>query len=44
MMYQRCRQLFLIDQYGMVKYIHSGYSEEKMNKLEFAIRGLLDKK
>ena len=35
---------YLIDQYGMVQYIHSGYSEEKLNKLEFAIRGLVDKK
>ena len=35
---------FLIDQYGTVQYIHSGYSEEKMKKLEFAIRGLLDKR
>lgn len=35
---------YLIDQYGKVQYIHSGYSKEKLNKLEFAIRGLLDTK
>ena len=35
---------YLIDQYGKVQYIHSGYSEEKLKKLEFAIRGLVDKK
>jgi len=33
---------FLIDQYGKIQYIHSGYSEEKLKKLEFAIRGLVD--
>ena len=33
---------YLIDQYGIIQYIHSGYSEEKLKKLEFAIRGLID--
>ena len=34
---------YLIDQYGKIQYIHSGYSEENMKKLEFAIRGLVDR-
>jgi thiol-disulfide isomerase/thioredoxin len=33
---------YLVDQYGKIQYIHSGYSEEKLNKLEFAIRSLVD--
>jgi len=34
---------YLIDQYGKVQYIHSGYNEESMTKLEFAIKGLIDR-
>lgn len=33
---------YLIDQYGKIKYTHSGYTEESIKKLEFAIRGLVD--
>ena len=33
---------YLIDQYGKIQYIHSGYSEKSIAKLEFTIRGLLD--
>ena len=33
---------YLIDQYGKIQYIYSGYSEEKLKKLEFQIRGLVD--
>lgn len=33
---------YLVDQYGKIQYIHSGYSEEGIKKLEFAIRGLVD--
>jgi len=35
---------YLIDQYGVIQYMHSGYSQEKLDKLEFAIRGLIDRK
>jgi thiol-disulfide isomerase/thioredoxin len=35
---------YLIDQYGIIQYIHSGYKEENIRKLEFALRGLVDKK
>ncbi|KAA3614826.1 MAG: TlpA family protein disulfide reductase [Calditrichaeota bacterium] len=34
---------YLIDQYGKIQYVHSGYNEESMKKLEFAIRGLIDR-
>jgi thiol-disulfide isomerase/thioredoxin len=33
---------YLVDQYGKIQYIHSGYDEKSMKKLEFAIRGLID--
>ena len=33
---------YLIDQYGKIKMVHSGYNEEQLKKLEFTIRGLLD--
>ena len=35
---------YLIDQYGTIQYMHSGYSQDKLEKLEFAIRGLIDRK
>lgn len=35
---------YLIDQYGIIRYIHSGYKTENMRKLEFKIRGLLDRR
>ncbi len=35
---------YLVDQYGKIQYIHSGYNEKSMKKLEFAIRGLIDHK
>lgn len=33
---------YLVDQYGKVRFIHTGYSSENVKKLEFAIRGLVD--
>ncbi|MCB0281860.1 MAG: TlpA family protein disulfide reductase [Calditrichae bacterium] len=34
---------YLVDQYGKIQYIHSGYSESSIRELEFAVRGLVDK-
>lgn len=33
---------YLVDQYGKIQYVYSGYSEQKMKQLEFVIRGLVD--
>jgi peroxiredoxin len=33
---------YLIDQYGKVRYIHSGYNEKGKKKLEFMVRGFAD--
>jgi len=33
---------YLVDQYGKIQYVHSGYNEKSMKKLEFTIRGLVD--
>lgn len=35
---------YLIDQYGYIQFIHSGYKREDMRKLEFKVRGLLDRR
>jgi len=35
---------YLVDQYGKIQYIHSGYKKEDIKKLEFILRGLLDNK
>ena len=35
---------YLIDQYGKIRFIHSGYKKEDMRKLEFIIRGLVDRR
>ncbi len=32
----------LVDQYGKIQYVHTGYNEESVRKLEFAVRGLVD--
>lgn len=35
---------YLIDQYGIVQYVHSGYKKADLRKLEFRIKGLLDRR
>ncbi len=34
---------YLVDHYGKIQYVHSGYSEKGMKNLEFTIRGLVDR-
>lgn len=34
--------VYLVDQYGKIQYVHSGYNESNISDLEFAVRGLID--